>query len=632
MSVVEQHCGQPGLVVAAVAAVGDPVEPGDVLVVVESMKCEHRVVATAAGRVDWIVPVGTVVSATDAIVRLTCRSTPRPPAPSEVVRLYLDAALHLTGGRCGTFQALDLDPRVLEGRPDRLVPVVRAAAADGDGDGDRPPCGVTVGIMSHHVGAHAEPVRRVWLCGDATRSLGAVAEPECRRILAAIDLAEAEQVPLEWVTVSSGARISMESGTENMDWCAAVVRRLVEFTQDGGEVVIVVAGVNVGAQSYWNAEATMLMHCAGTLVMVDGTSMVLTGSRSLARAGGVSERSDHDLGGTGVMAPNGQAHHVVADLGSAIELVLEHHALCATGPRHPLVRSTTTDDPDRDVGASPYTGPEEHGWRRVGEILCPTSHPTRTRPFHVAPVMEAVADADAPRLERWADMDGASGAVVWDTRIDGWPVSLIGIESVPRGAGDGWEAAGTLYPMASRKVARALNRASGRRPAVVLANLAGFDGSRSSLAGLQLEHGAELARAVVNFRGPLVVVVIGRFHGGAYVVLNRRLNPELRIVALEGTRVSVIGGSSAAEVVLGREVTAEMERTGADRDGAVRSVADRFDEVHGVHRALEVGSVDLVVSPSEVRGVVGRLVAPSAPPVSPMRPAPPLAGRTAVLS
>ena len=247
--------------------------------------------------------------------------------------------------------------------------------------------------------------------------------------------------------------------------------------------------------------------------------------------------------------------------------------------------------------------------------------------------MAAVADLDAPTLERWSGMDGAGGAVVWDTRIDGWAVSMIGIESTPRGSGDDWEASGTLYPMASRKVARALNRASGRRPAVVLANLAGFDGSRSSLLDGQLEHGAELARAVVNFRGPLVVVVIGRFHGGAYVVLNRRLNPELTIVALDGTRVSVIGGSSAAEVVLGREVRAEMERTGNERDQAVRDVAERFDEVHGVHRALAVGSVDLVVAPAEVRGVVSRLVAPtSGAGLSPARPTPPRAGRSAALA
>ena len=151
--------------------------------------------------------------------------------------------------------------------------------------------------------------------------------------------------------------------------------------------------------------------------------------------------------------------------------------------------------------------------------------------------------------------------------IDGWAVSLVGVESQPRPTGSGWEAAGTLYPMGARKLARALNHASGRRPAVVLANLAGFDGSRGSLEAGQLEHGAELARAVVNFRGPLVVVVIGRFHGGAYVVLSQRLNPWVRIVALEGTRVSVIGGSAAAEVVLHREVDAHMERLGAGDAG-----------------------------------------------------------------
>jgi len=229
--------------------------------------------------------------------------------------------------------------------------------------------------------------------------------------------------------------------------------------------------------------------------------------------------------------------------------------------------------------------------------------------------MSSVADRDAPVLRRWEDMEGASGAHVWDTCIDGWPVSLIGIDARPRMVDGGWEAAGTLYPMSSRKVARALNHASGRRPAVVLANLAGFDGSRASLFDRQLEHGAELARAVVNFRGPLVVVVIGRFHGGAYVVLNRQLNPDLRIVALEGTRVSVIGGSAAAEVVLRRDVAAVLEEMGGDpadplaRRRAVAEVARRFDRTHDVHRAAAVGSVDRVIAAEELRPVVAELVA-----------------------
>ena len=56
------------------------------------------------------------------------------------------------------------------------------------------------------------------------------------------------------------------------------------------------------------------------------------------------------------------------------------------------------------------------------------------------------------------------------------------------------------FPKSSQKTARAINAASGNRPAVVLANLSGFDGSPESMRTLPLEYGAEIGRAVVNFR------------------------------------------------------------------------------------------------------------------------------------
>ena len=97
-------------------------------------------------------------------------------------------------------------------------------------------------------------------------------------------------------------------------------------------------------------------------------------------------------------------------------------------------------------------------------------------------------------------MRDAEVAVVWDAHLGGWPVSLIGIESRPlprRGTipADGPEqwTAGTLFPRVAKKIARALNAAAGRRPVVVLANLAGFDGSPESLREWQLEFGAEIA-------------------------------------------------------------------------------------------------------------------------------------------
>ena len=78
----------------------------------------------------------------------------------------------------------------------------------------------------------------------------------------------------------------------------------------------------------------------------------------------------------------------------------------------------------------------------------------------------------------------------------------------------------------------------------MLANLSGFDGSPESMRHWQLEYGAEIGRAVTNFRGPIVFVVVSRYHGGAFVVFSKRLNERLEIAAVEGSFASVIGGAA----------------------------------------------------------------------------------------
>jgi acetyl-CoA carboxylase carboxyltransferase component len=171
----------------------------------------------------------------------------------------------------------------------------------------------------------------------------------------------------------------------------------------------------------------------------------------------------------------------------------------------------------------------------------------------------------------------------------------------------------------------------------VLANLSGFDGSPDSMRNLQLEYGAEIGRAIVNFRGPIVFCVISRYHGGAFVVFSKALNPNMTVLAVEGSFASVIGGAPAAAVVFSAMVdsrTAEDPRVRdlerrlqsasdaerapiaaelADVRTAVRAeklgqVAVEFDTVHSIHRAVEVGSVDAVISAHELRArIIGVL-------------------------
>ena len=78
-------------------------------------------------------------------------------------------------GPPGTFTEYDLDDT---GAP---VPVDRPAGQNA--------ANLVLGAVSTPTGRYPEGMRRVVLIGDPTRALGAIAEPECRRVLAALELA-----------------------------------------------------------------------------------------------------------------------------------------------------------------------------------------------------------------------------------------------------------------------------------------------------------------------------------------------------------------------------------------------------------------------------------------------------------
>jgi acetyl/propionyl-CoA carboxylase alpha subunit/acetyl-CoA carboxylase carboxyltransferase component len=523
-------------------------------------------------------------------------------------------------------------------------------AGTGLGPVSRPPghntAGIVAGLIATPTQLHPEGVRRVVLLGDPTKGLGALAEPECARVIAALDLAEREGVPVEWFTVSAGARIAMDSGTENLDWVARALRRIVEFTQAGGEINIVVAGINVGAQPYWNAEATMLMHTRGILVMTPASAMVLTGKQALDFSGGVSAEDNLGIGGYArVMGPNGQAQYWAPNLAAARDVLMSHYAYTYVAAGEPGPRRAATTDPvSRDVTSYPHSHPDTE-FSAVGEIFTAEANPDRKKPFDIRAVMRATADQDHAVLERWADMAEAETAVVADARVGGWPVCLIGIESRPvarRGFppadGPEWFTAGTLFPLSSKKIARAINAASGSRPVVILANLSGFDGSPESMRRLQLEYGAEIGRAIVNFSGKIVFCVISRYHGGAFVVFSKALNANMTVLAVEGSFASVIGGAPAAAVVFSREVDA---RTAADpavtslearhaaagdpekkaelaselaelrasvRAEKLSAMAAEFDAIHSIERAVAAGSVDAVIPASQLRPAIAERI------------------------
>jgi acetyl-CoA carboxylase carboxyltransferase component len=128
----------------------------------------------------------------------------------------------------------------------------------------------------------------------------------------------------------------------------------------------------------------------------------------------------------------------------------------------------------------------------------------------------------------------------------------------------------------------------------------------------------------------LLFIVVARYHGGAYVVFSKTLNPSMRVAALEATYASVIGGAPAAAVVFPRQV---LKNTFADpqiieaqarlkKDELTKSqyddiyqtvhlehqakVALEFEKIHTVERALKVGSIDDILQASQLRPYISQ--------------------------
>ncbi len=548
------------------------------------------------------------------------------PYPFEILRMFAPPP-----GTVGKFKPAHFEELDLDETGERLVPVLREPGLNS--------ANLVVGLLTSYTDAYPEGMTRVAMLSDPTKGLGNLAEPECRRVNACLALALERGIPVEWFATSSGALISMDSGTENMDWIALTLRRIIEFTQAGGEINVLVTGINVGGQPYWNAEATMLLHTKGILVMMPTSAMVLTGKQALDFSGGVSADDNFGIGGYDrVMGPNGQAQYWAPSLADACELLLHHyrHTYRAPGERFPR-RVPTTDPFDRDVQPYPHASIPDSDFTVVGDIFSAEKNPERKKPFDVRSVMRAVTDQDSEPLERWQRWRGGETSVVWDARIGGMSVLLLGLEShpvprrgfVPADGPAAWTS-GTLFPQASRKTARAVNAATDNRPMVVLANLSGFDGSPESMRHWQLEYGAEIGRAVTNFRGPIVFVVISRYHGGAFVVFSKALNPAMEVAAVEGSFASVIGGAPAAATVFAREVRTRVEKDprvvaakqllagtsgteATERRAALAEITEQvrseklgeqaaeFDAVHTIDRALRMGSVDRIIKPDQLR-------------------------------
>lgn len=192
-------------------------------------------------------------------------------------------------------------------------------------------------------------------------------------------------------------------------------------------------------------------------------------------------------------------------------------------------------------------------------------------------------------------------------RIDGWAVGIVANnrEVIKNKKGE-MQFGGVIYSDSADKASRFVANCNQKKiPLVFLQDVTGFMvGSRSEHGGI-IKDGAKMVNTVANSVVPKFTVIIGNsFGAGNYAMNGKAYDPRL-IVAWPNSKLAVMGGSQAAQVLLqiekasfksrGEELSAEAEKELLDK------ITDRYNEQMSPYYAAGRLWTDAIIDPLDTR-------------------------------
>ncbi|MEO8394937.1 MAG: carboxyl transferase domain-containing protein, partial [Chloroflexota bacterium] len=252
-------------------------------------------------------------------------------------------------------------------------------------------------------------------------------------------------------------------------------------------------------------------------VIVNGTGTIFLGGPPLVKAATGEEVSAEDLGGAYVHTHiSGVADHFAEDDDHALEIVRNIAATLNRGAKTPP--AYPPDEPLYDAnelyGILPATFRETYDAREVIARL-----------------------VDGSRFREFKANYGTT-LVTGFAAIEGYPVGIIANN-------------GVLFSESALKGAHFIELCTVRQiPLLFLQNITGFMVGREYEAGGIAKDGAKMVHAVANAAVPkLTVIVGGSFGAGNYGMCGRAYNPRF-LWMWPNSRISVMGGEQAANVLL----------------------------------------------------------------------------------
>ena len=192
-------------------------------------------------------------------------------------------------------------------------------------------------------------------------------------------------------------------------------------------------------------------------------------------------------------------------------------------------------------------------------------------------------------------------------RIDGWAVGIVANQrKVVKTKKGEMQFGGVIYSDSAVKATRFIANCNQKKiPLVFLQDVTGFMvGSKSEHGGI-IKDGAKMVSAVSNSVVPKFTIIIGNSYGaGNYAMCGKAYDPRL-IVAWPSAELAVMGGSTAAKVLLqiekvslekkGEKFTKEIE------EALHKKITSRYDTQMSPYYAAARLWTDAIIDPIDTR-------------------------------
>ena len=414
------------------------------------------------------------------------------------------------------------------------------------------------GMLAATGSINGSPV--VAFCSDATIMGGAMGVDGCEAVVQAYRRAMVDRVPILGIWHSGGARLA-----EGVLSLHAVGRIFHAMTQASGRIpqISIVLGAAAGGAAYGPALTDVVIIAPTGRIFVTGPDVV----RSVTGEDVDMER----LGGPDTHERRSGVVHVVAD--NEADALARGRALATLLAAQGAI-SAEVPDPD------------------LSELL-PESP---KRAYDVHPLLNGILD-EGSTFElhaRWAP-----NITIAFGRLGGRTVGVIANNPLRLG--------GCLDSLSAEKAARFVRLCDTFGvPLVVVVDVPGYlPGVGQEWDGV-VRRGAKLLHAFSEASVPRVTLVTRKAYGGAYIAMNSRSLGATRVFAWPSAEIAVMGSVAAIRILHRRKLAEIAPDMVATVEADLAAEHERI--AGGIDKAVEIGVVDEIISPTATRSAIAAAI------------------------